>query len=267
MSVFLPPNVNESISAGLIGFAHRYEIGARRLSAICGGTPGGLSCSSAKRLLQGASTLKLAPKARDGIKHGVTQFLKERKAPDSLIRVEVNAIFKGELEPMTTPRRVLPFQVQQFFGLKRDPFSLNSDPQDPAEAFTSKELDRLAAHIEDSIRNQGFTAVVGDVGAGKTFMKRRVIDVVDRSKGRLNLLWVKFAKMSRVDCGAIVTTVLEHFNQQPRRRLVAAQQQLEKLLEHFTEQGKSIALGFDEAHHLSDDTFSALKNFYELGSG
>jgi type II secretory pathway predicted ATPase ExeA len=47
---------------------------------------------------------------------------------------------------------------------------------------------------------------------------------------------------------------------------VAAQQQLERLLENFSDQGKSVALGFDEAHHLSDDTLSALKNFYELGS-
>lgn len=266
MSVFLPKNVNRQIGAGLLAFAHRYDLGAWRLSNLCGGTPSGFSLSAANRLLRGSQGIKLRPTSEGLIREGVTHFLKERKAPDSLIRAELKGIFEGELEPMITPRRVLPFHVQQFFGLKRDPFALSSDPQNPSEAFTSKDLDRLTAHIEHSIKYQGFTAIVGDVGAGKSFLKARVIDVVDKSKGRLNLLWPKFAEMGRVTSGAIINVILEGFNQQPRKRLVDAQKQLELLLENYSDQGKSIALGFDEAHHLNDDTLSALKNFYELGT-
>ena len=264
--IFLPQNVNRTIGAGLTSFAHRYELGARRLSDLCGGTPAGFSFAAANRLLRGVQGIKLQPKSRACIEQGVANYLRARKAPENLIRAEIKAIFQGDLEPMTTPRKVLPFHIQQWFGLKRDPFALSSDPQEPGEAFTSKDLDRLALHVEDSIKHQGFTCIIGEVGAGKSFLKARMINVVDRSKGRLNLLWPKFAEMGRVTSGAIVNFILEEFNQQPRRRLVAAQQQLEKLLEYYSDQGKSIALGFDEAHHLSDDTLSALKNFYELGS-
>jgi type II secretory pathway predicted ATPase ExeA len=264
--IFLPHNVNRTIGAGLTGFAHRYDLGARKLSAMVGGTQAGFGFAAAARLLRGVQGIKLQPKSKPLIEAGVTKFLKDRKAPDSLIRAELKAIFEGDLEPMITPRRVLPFSVQQYFGLKRDPFALSSDPQDPSEAFSSKDLDRLTSHIEHSIRYQGFTAIVGDVGAGKSFLKARVIDVVDKSKGRLNLIWPKFAEMGRVTSGSIINVILEEFSQQPRKRLVDAQKQLERLLENYSDQGKSVALGFDEAHHLSDDTLSALKNFYELGT-
>lgn len=256
---------SSSLSAGLTAFAKRYELSSRKISAICGGSSAGLSKSSINRMMRGEASLNLTEKSLPFIRKGATQVLKELRVNDFQIRAELKAIFEGELEPMTTPRRVLPFDVQRYFGLRRDPFALSSDPTDPQDAFTSKDLDRLAAHIEDALRYQGFLCCVGEVGSGKSFLKWRINKVVEHSKGKLNLLWPKFAEMGRVTSAAIVNVILESFNQQPKRRLVSAQRQLEQLLEHFTEQGKSVALGFDEAHHLNDQTLSALKNFYELG--
>lgn len=257
---------SHSVSAGLAAFAKRYELSSRKLSVICGGSAAGLSKSSSDRLLRGVAGCKFEDKAKPVIIEGVTRFLKEMRQNDFQIRVQIKAIFEGELEPMITPRRVLSFEVQRYFGLRRDPFALSSDPKDPEDAFTSKDLDRLAAHIEDSIRYQGFLCCIGEVGAGKSLLKARIINTVDGSKGKLSLLWPKFAEMGRVTSGAIVNFVLESFHQTPKRRLVSAQRQLEEYLESFAEQGKSVALGFDEAHHLNDQTLSALKNFYEIGS-
>lgn len=254
-----------TVSAGLTAFAKRYELSARRLSKMCGGSAAGLSKSSVHRMLRGIAGVSFAEKARPLIVQGVTQFLKDHRAGNFQIRAELKAIFEGELEPMTTPRRILPFEAQRYFGLRCDPFSLNADPRNPEEAFTSKDLDRLAAQIEDAIRHQGFLCVIGEVGAGKSLLKARIIESADKSKGKLNLLWPKFAEMGRVTSGAIVNFVLESFNQQPKRRLVSAQRQLEELLENFSDQGKYVAIAFDEAHHLNDQTLSALKNFYELG--
>lgn len=255
---------NHSISAGLSAFAKRYGLSSRQISTICGDSAAGLSKSSINRLLRGEASLSFTEKAPPLIVKGVKQFLKELRVDDFQIRAELKAIFEGELE-MSSPRRVLPIDVQRYFGLRGDPFALTSDPRSPDEAFTSKDIDRLAAQLEDAIRYQGFLCLIGEVGSGKSMTKARLIDVVDRSKGKLNLLWPKFAEMGRVTSGAIVNFVLESFNQTPKRRLVSAQHQLEELLQHYTEQGKHVAIGFDEAHHLNDPTLSALKNFYELG--
>jgi type II secretory pathway predicted ATPase ExeA len=254
-----------SISAGLTAFAKRYELSSRRLSKICGDSAANLSKSSADRLLRGVASVQFTEKARPLIVKGVTQFLKDLRINDFQIRAELKAIFEGELEPMISPRRVLPFDVQRYFHLRGDPFALMADPRSPEAAFTSKDLNNVAAQLEDAIRYQGFLCLIGEVGAGKSQMKARLIDTVDRSKGKLNLLWPKFAEMGRVTSGAIVNFLLESFNQTPKRRLVSAQRQLEELLEHFKAQEKYVAIGFDEAHHLNDQTLSALKNFYELG--
>jgi type II secretory pathway predicted ATPase ExeA len=77
----------------------------------------------------------------------------------------------------------------------------------------------------------------------------------------------KFADMSRVTAAGIVAYVLEELGVKPRRALVLAQKQLEQLLARLAENNISVALCFDECHHLNDTLLTALKNFYELGTG
>lgn len=267
MTSFLPQNINRAIGAGLTAFAHRYEVGSCQLSRICGGTEGGFSRAAADRLMRGVQGIKLQPKSPAFIERGIREFLKEKKLPAAVIQIEIAAIFKGELEPVTTPRTALSLEAQQYFGLRRDPFALTSNPTRVEDAFSSKTLDRIAEHVEDAIRYQGFVCCVGDIGSGKSTLKFRVNETVKRSKGKLNLLWPDFAEMGRVTSGSIVHFVLESFNQPGKQRLVASHQELKRLLGRLSEQGRSVALGFDEAHHLNDQTLSALKNFYEIGSG
>jgi type II secretory pathway predicted ATPase ExeA len=78
------------------------------------------------------------------------------------------------------------------------------------------------------------------------------------------VLTPKFADTSRITAAGIVAYILESFHIKPRRSLVLAQKQLE---EHLAELTTPVALCFDECHRLSDTTLTALKNFYELGTG
>lgn len=74
----------------------------------------------------------------------------------------------------------------------------------------------------------------------------------------------QFADPSRVTAAGIVAYILEAFHIKPRRSLVLAQKQLEDRLAAIE---TPVALCFDECHRLSDTTLTALKNFYELGTG
>jgi type II secretory pathway predicted ATPase ExeA len=73
--------------------------------------------------------------------------------------------------------------------------------------------------------------------------------------------------MDKVNAGSIIHFILESFGQKPRIRLILAQKQLEEFLSEMHERGQRVCLGFDECHRLSDVTLTALKNFYELGTG
>lgn len=73
--------------------------------------------------------------------------------------------------------------------------------------------------------------------------------------------------MSRLTAAGIVAYVLEELGVKPRRALVLAQKQLEQRLAELAQNNVSVALCFDECHHLNDTLLTALKNFYELGTG
>ncbi len=166
---------------------------------------------------------------------------------------------------MQITRTTLPLETQTFFNLSRDPFT--PAPRDGSEVFSTSHTNALLDRMEDAVSYQGFIALVGDIGSGKTLLKARLVERIEKTNGRMKLLFPEFFEMRRVTSGAIVGHILEAFDQKPRRSLVAARTQLRALLASLTEQGTRVALCFDECHHLNDDTLTALKNFVELGSG
>lgn len=255
-----------TLGAGLTAFAKRYGLSSRRLSSACGGSAAGVSKSSADRIMRGVAELRLREADRIVIMNNVRRFLSNlEKSPDE-IEAELQQIFTiQEVATVIAARTILPLDTQQHFRLRRDPFT--GDPRSSAEVFASAPLNSILERVADTINYQGFTAVIGEVGSGKTILKHRVMEMADKSNGRMRLLWPKFSDMERVAPGAIVSFILESFEQKVRRGLVASQRQLEVLLANLHEQGVRVALGFDECHHLNDTTLIALKNFYELGTG
>lgn len=164
-----------------------------------------------------------------------------------------------------TARTTLSDEMQEHFGLRRDPFT--GDPRSTEEAFTNAKFDRLMLRLQDAAEYQQFVAVLAPVGAGKTTLKRRLDAYATANNGRLKLIYPRFADMSRVTASGIVGLILEEFDVKPRRSLMAAQRQLEQLLDDKAKRKIKVALVIDEAHAVTDGTLKAFKNFYELGRG
>ena len=246
-------------------FLARHDCGVRAFAAFCRAN---LSKTTIHRLTLEDSTLSpnFLEQIRPHLINEVRRFCEERGVEPAEITETLSSIFQEEFEPMITERSKLDYDVLDFFGLDRDPFALEADPRSPEEAYTHKDLDRIVRRVEDAIKYQGFIAVIGPVGAGKTSLKNRVADKLNK-QGKTRLLWPRFADMKRLNAGGIVHFILEEFGQKGRARLPLAQRQLEHLLEQMSDAGERVALCFDECHRLDDRTLSALKNFYELGTG
>lgn len=246
-------------------FLARHDCGVRAFAAFCRAN---LSKTTIHRLTLEDSTLSpnFVEQIRPHLINEVRRFCEERGVEPAEITETLSSIFQEEFEPMITERSKLDYDVLDFFGLDRDPFALEADPRSPEEAYTNKDLDRIVRRVEDAIKYQGFIAVIGPVGAGKTSLKNRVADKLNK-QGKTRLLWPRFADMKRLNAGGIVHFILEEFGQKGRARLPLAQRQLEHLLEQMSDAGERVALCFDECHRLDDRTLSALKNFYELGTG
>jgi len=128
-------------------------------------------------------------------------------------------------------------------------------------------MDRIAAQLEDAVNYQNFVCLIGDIGAGKSMQKRRLVQTCLDSNEKMRVLWPEFFNMERVHAGSISSFVLREFGQRAPGDLVARAGRMKTLLASLSEEGVSVALGFDECHRLHPNLLTALKNFWELGSG
>jgi type II secretory pathway predicted ATPase ExeA len=250
---------------GLAAFRVRHGLSFVSLADACSLGGEWISKSSVDRLCRGTCEPRFVDRLRPSILRSLRIYLEGLKQTPAQIELELRSIFcKQEMDNMLTNRTELPREAQQFFGLKTDPFR---PPENSKEEFTWPALEKIARRVEDAVAYQGFLAVIGDIGTGKTLQKLRISNAVKNSDGRLRLFWPKFYNMDRVHSGSIVSYLLRELGQREPRDMVSRAAKLEKVLGELSEQGIRVALGFDECHRLHETLIVALKNFWEAGSG
>lgn len=248
---------------GLAAFRERHKLSWRQLESICQGV---ISRRSMRRLCKGEAQPKFQRQMRPLLIGIFKEFLSAKNLSEAAIEKELRSIFcEQEIKPLITQRAVLTKQAQQFFSLRFDPFS--GDPRNRNEIFTTPKLDRIAGQLEDAINYQGFIAVIGDVGAGKSLLKKRVVQTCLDSRGKLEILWPQFFNMEQVHSASITSFILRKFEQKVPSDRVQRAEKLRQYLASLSEEGVRVALGFDECHRLHPNMLTALKNFWELGSG
>ena len=247
-------------------FRLEHKLSIRDFAGLCENKIGK---TTIHRICSGGLEPRLEGLVKPIIADVVRRFLRSRGKNDIQIEREICAIFSEPNKEaplmLLTERRTLSRPAQQFFRLNFDPFS--GDPRDVSEVFRAPEYDNCLAHVLESIDFQGFNAVIGEVGAGKTILKRRAVDACNRSKGKRRILWPEFMNMEKVHSGSIASFVLRQFGESVPRDLVERADRLKRLLVRLSGEGVRVALGFDECHRLDPRLLTALKNFWELGDG
>jgi type II secretory pathway predicted ATPase ExeA len=250
-------------------FRLRYDLSIRNLSVILDSV---LCRSAVNDLLSGKSSPRVSEMIKPIVATRLRSYLKTQHKQDRLeIERQMLEIFREPIyvnkedEPVLTQRAVLTKGAQNHFGLRSDPFS--SDPRSRAEVFTTPLLDRIANQLEDAINYQQFVGVIGEIGAGKSLLKRRIVDSCLNSKGKMQIFWPEFMNMEKVHSGSISAFLLRKFGQTSPRDLVMRADRLKEQLASLSDEGVRVALGFDECHRLDPRLLTALKNFWELGSG
>lgn len=254
-------------------FRVKFGLSVRDLVDLLGGRDSPLKKTAAHDLLRGKNSPRMDLVIKPMIAARLREFLREEKKLKRLtIEQEILEIFHEpicqndqEVKPLLTQRTVLSVEAQKHFGLSRDPFT--GDPRNQKEVFTTPYVDQLLAKLEDAINYQHFVALVGDVGQGKTIMRRRIEQSCIDSQGKMRLLWPRFPNMEMVHSGSICSFILREFDEKTPHDRVLRGGRVEKLLATLADQGIRVALGFDECHRLDPRLLTALKNFYEMGTG
>jgi type II secretory pathway predicted ATPase ExeA len=195
------------------------------------------------------------------VKEKLPEWLRDVRGWDEeRINTAMEEIFKEDFKALMAKKIALDGADLQFFNLRQDPFL--HPPRSTTEVFRSDEFEEILERVLDAIQYQGYIAVLGDIGSGKTTLKLMVEEAL-MERRNFNLIQPRFADMSKITATRVIQRLLKNFIDKAPANVEEAQHKCIGVLEEQYKNGQRTALMFDECHRLSDLTISTTKNFLE----
>lgn len=177
------------------------------------------------------------------------------------------AAVPGDPEKLTITWEVemIDQETMKHFKIFRNPFI--DDIQKDADIFMSDEHRYIEAAMIDAARHGGFLAVIGEVGSGKSVMRRKVVEQL-RKDGDVLVIFPQIIDKTKLHAGSICDAIIMDISdQKPKIKLEQKTRQVQQLLMERSKQGYRSCLMIEEAHDLNSQTLKYLKRFYELEDG
>lgn len=152
----------------------------------------------------------------------------------------------------------------QHFKLFRDPFK--DDIQGPRDIYMSTDHRFLQEMMLDTSRVGGFTAIIGDVGSGKSVTRKAVCHrLADED---IQIIYPIILDKARITPSSILDAVIMDISDEhPRRSLEQKSRQAFELLKVRRQSNLRQVLIIEEAHRLTITALKALKQLYEFEDG
>lgn len=151
------------------------------------------------------------------------------------------------------------------FKMFRNPFV--SDIEKSTDIYKSDEHRYIEAAMLDTAKHGGFLAVIGEVGSGKTTMRREVMEQL-KKESNVMVIFPQIIDKGRVNASSICDAIVMDLSEEkPKIKLEQKTRQVQKLLMDRSRAGYQACLIIEEAHDLSTQTLKYLKRFYELEDG
>ena len=179
-----------------------------------------------------------------------------------------------EEDLMLLRKQTLTQPARKQFKLFTNPFT--SDIRSADELYQSSDTAYVRAAMHHTAKHGGFIAVTGESGAGKTTLKRDLIDRLKRENQSIITIepYVLAAedndmKGKTLKAAHIAEAILHALSplDNPKRSPEARFRQVHNLLKESHKAGNSHVLIIEEAHSLPIPTLKHLKRFFELEDG
>lgn len=196
----------------------------------------------------------------------------KNKLPAGTHRRSVAGIKKAAMIPGNPDAITIAWEVEMIgqdvlkhFKLFRNPFI--DDIQKDADIYLSDEHRYIEATMLDAARHGGFIAVIGEVGSGKSVMRRKVVEQLKRDGDTL-VIYPQMIDKTRLTAGSICDAIIQDVSSERcKAKLEDKTRQVQRLLLDRAKSGYHACLIIEEAHDLSVNTLKYLKRFYELEDG
>jgi type II secretory pathway predicted ATPase ExeA len=155
--------------------------------------------------------------------------------------------------------------TKRYFKLFRNPFI--ADVEKSVDIFRSEEHRYIEAAMLDAAKHGGFLAVVGEVGSGKTTIRREVMEQL-KKESNVMVIFPQIIDKGRITAASICDAIiLDLSEERPKMKLEQKTRQVQRLLTDRSKSGYQACLIIEEAHDLTTQTLKYLKRFYELEDG
>ena len=165
-------------------------------------------------------------------------------------------------------------EALKYFKLFRNPFKSPDDVQKDSDIYMSEDHRYIEAAMLDAARNGGFLAVIGECGAGKSTIRKKVVGQLLKEGGchvifpMSNMDSVSERGPAKITPGKLIDAIIMDISdQRVDTRLEHKARQMRKLLLERSQQGYQSVMIIEEAHNLQFNAFKYLKRFYELEDG
>ncbi|WP_298434478.1 AAA family ATPase [Geobacter sp.] len=156
-------------------------------------------------------------------------------------------------------------EALRHFKLFRNPFI--DDIQKDGDIYMSDEHRYIEAAMLDAARHGGFLAVIGEVGSGKSVMRRKIVEQL-RKDGDVLVIYPQMIDKGRLSAGSICDAIIQDVSSEKcKAKLEDKTRQVQRLLLDRAKSGYRACLIIEEAHDLNVQTLKYLKRFYELEDG
>lgn len=189
----------------------------------------------------------------------------------SRIRRAIMAVLPGlelgdplEIKQTTEGVEMITTQALKFFKLFRNPFM--NEVLEPKDIFFSEDHIFLKEMMLDTARFSGFTAVFGEVGSGKSIMRKAVVQELINEQ--IKVIYPIIVDKSRITPASLIDAIVMDISEEaPKRSLEAKTRQALRLLKNRATSGLKQCLIIEEAHLLSVKALKSLKQIAELENG
>lgn len=170
-------------------------------------------------------------------------------------------------EDFNMNKELLTQDARKAFGIFRDPFT--DDVQSHEDVFLSPDARYIRESLYQAAKSGGFLAVIGESGAGKSVLRRDLIDRIVREDAQVTIISPVIPDKTKLTASSIMDAIIFDLNPEAhaKRSHEAKARQMQKLLENSSRAGNSHCLIIEEAHDLSLPTLKQLKRFWELEDG
>ena len=160
--------------------------------------------------------------------------------------------------------RMITGRALKHFKMFRSPFI--NEISDPRDIFMSEEHRFLKEMMLDAARYAGFVAVFGEVGSGKSVMRKAVVQ--DLISDGIKVVYPVIIDKSRITPASLIDAIVMDISEEkPKRGLEQKTRQALRLLKNRATSGMKQVLMIEEAHLLNVGAMKALKQIYELEDG